>query len=70
MMPAMVPEELLAELDRRLAPVDAARLAAYPGEHTVDFAAIPRGFVKDAQALAGLLKKREEAVAARRRPAA
>ena len=28
----MVPEELLAELDRRLAPVDAARLAAYPGE--------------------------------------
>jgi citrate lyase beta subunit len=32
MIPAMVPEELLAELDRRLAPVDAARLAAYPGE--------------------------------------
>jgi citrate lyase beta subunit len=32
MMRAMVPEELLAELDRRLAPVDAARLAAYPGE--------------------------------------
>ena len=32
MMPAMVPEELLAELDRRLAPVDAARQAAYPGE--------------------------------------
>lgn len=28
----MVPEELLAELDRRLAPVDAARQAAYPGE--------------------------------------
>jgi citrate lyase beta subunit len=28
----MVPEELLAALDRRLAPVDAARLAAYPGE--------------------------------------
>ena len=24
--------DLLAELDRRLAPVDAARLAAYPGE--------------------------------------
>jgi hypothetical protein len=32
MMRPMVPEELLAELDRRLAPVDAARLAAYPGE--------------------------------------
>jgi citrate lyase beta subunit len=32
MMRAMVTEELLAELDRRLAPVDAARLAAYPGE--------------------------------------
>jgi citrate lyase beta subunit len=28
----MVPEELLSELDRRLAPVDAARTAAYPGE--------------------------------------
>jgi citrate lyase beta subunit len=28
----MIPEELLDELDRRLAPVDAARLAAYPGE--------------------------------------
>jgi citrate lyase beta subunit len=28
----MVPEELLTELDRRLAPVDAARAAAYPGE--------------------------------------
>src|SRR3712207_1113539 len=28
----MVPEELLAELDRRLDPVDAARQAAYPGE--------------------------------------
>ncbi|MCA1613171.1 MAG: hypothetical protein LC800_03235 [Acidobacteria bacterium] len=42
------------------------RLAAYPGEHNVDFAAIARGFVKDAQALAGLLKKREEAVALRR----
>ncbi|MBY3553843.1 aldolase [Modestobacter lapidis] len=28
----MVPEELLVELDRRLEPVDAARLAAYPGE--------------------------------------
>ncbi|MPQ99997.1 aldolase [Modestobacter sp. I12A-02628] len=28
----MVDEELLAELDRRLAPVDAARLAAWPGE--------------------------------------
>jgi citrate lyase beta subunit len=28
----MVPEELLDSLDRRLAPVDAARLAAYPGE--------------------------------------
>jgi citrate lyase beta subunit len=28
----MVPEEVYAELDRRLAPVDAARLAAYPGE--------------------------------------
>jgi citrate lyase beta subunit len=32
MMPAMIGEDLLAELDRRLAPVDAARLAAYPGE--------------------------------------
>jgi citrate lyase beta subunit len=32
MMRAMVPDELLADLDRRLAPVDAARLAAYPGE--------------------------------------
>ena len=28
----MVPEDVLAELDRRLAPVDAGRLAAYPGE--------------------------------------
>jgi citrate lyase beta subunit len=28
----MIPEDLLDELDRRLAPVDAARLAAYPGE--------------------------------------
>ncbi|MBB3677245.1 DUF6986 family protein [Modestobacter versicolor] len=28
----MIPEELLDELDRRLTPVDAARLAAYPGE--------------------------------------
>jgi len=28
----MIPEHLLSELDRRLAPVDAARLAAYPGE--------------------------------------
>jgi citrate lyase beta subunit len=28
----MIAEELLVELDRRLAPVDAARLAAYPGE--------------------------------------
>ncbi len=28
----MVPEDVLAELDRRLSPVDAARLAAYPGE--------------------------------------
>jgi citrate lyase beta subunit len=28
----MIPESLLDELDRRLAPVDAARLAAYPGE--------------------------------------
>ncbi|GAB4081300.1 aldolase [Modestobacter muralis] len=28
----MVPEHVLTELDRRLAPVDAARLAAYPGE--------------------------------------
>ncbi|SDY10492.1 hypothetical protein SAMN05661080_02322 [Modestobacter sp. DSM 44400] len=28
----MVPESLLNELDRRLAPVDAARAAAYPGE--------------------------------------
>jgi citrate lyase beta subunit len=28
----MIPEELLDELDSRLAPVDAARLAAYPGE--------------------------------------
>jgi len=28
----VVPEHVLAELDRRLAPVDAARLAAYPGE--------------------------------------
>jgi citrate lyase beta subunit len=27
-----LPEQLYAELDRRLAPVDAARLAAYPGE--------------------------------------
>src|SRR5688500_16865067 len=27
-------EEVLAELDRRLAPVDAARLAAYPGERS------------------------------------
>jgi citrate lyase beta subunit len=27
-----LPEEVYAELDRRLAPVDAARLAAYPGE--------------------------------------
>lgn len=32
MMRAMIPEELLVALDRRLAPVDAARLAAYPGE--------------------------------------
>jgi citrate lyase beta subunit len=28
----MIPEHLFDELDRRLAPVDAARLAAYPGE--------------------------------------
>jgi citrate lyase beta subunit len=28
----MIPEHLIDELDRRLAPVDAARLAAYPGE--------------------------------------
>src|SRR5215213_2720228 len=28
----MIPEQLIDELDRRLAPVDAARLAAYPGE--------------------------------------
>ena len=28
----MVPERVLTELDQRLAPVDAARLAAYPGE--------------------------------------
>jgi citrate lyase beta subunit len=28
----MIAEELLVELDRRLTPVDAARLAAYPGE--------------------------------------
>ena len=28
----MIPEELLDELDRQLGPVDAARLAAYPGE--------------------------------------
>jgi citrate lyase beta subunit len=28
----VVPEHVLAELDQRLAPVDAARLAAYPGE--------------------------------------
>jgi citrate lyase beta subunit len=28
----MIPEDLLDELDRQLAPVDAARLAAYPGE--------------------------------------
>jgi citrate lyase beta subunit len=28
----MIPVELLDELDRRLAPVDAARMAAYPGE--------------------------------------
>jgi len=28
----MIPEDLLDELDRRLTPVDAARLAAYPGE--------------------------------------
>ena len=27
-------EGVYAELDRRLAPVDAARLAAYPGERT------------------------------------
>jgi len=32
MMPAMIGEDLLAALDRQLAPVDAARLAAYPGE--------------------------------------
>lgn len=44
------------------------RLAAYPSEHNVDFAAITRRFVKDAQSLSGLLKKRDEAVA-RRRPA-
>src|SRR4051794_28669825 len=31
----MIPEELFDELDRRLAPVDAARLAAYPGESPV-----------------------------------
>jgi citrate lyase beta subunit len=28
----VIPEDVLAELDRRLEPVDAARLAAYPGE--------------------------------------
>jgi citrate lyase beta subunit len=28
----MIPEELIDELDRQLAPVDTARLAAYPGE--------------------------------------
>ena len=43
------------------------RLSAFPGEHNLNFAAIARRFVKDAGALAGLLKKREEAVA-RRRP--
>ena len=42
------------------------RLAAYPGEHYVDFAAVARRFVKDAQALSGLLKKREAVVASRR----
>jgi citrate lyase beta subunit len=30
-----LPEEVYAELDRRLAPVDTARLAAYPGERPV-----------------------------------
>jgi citrate lyase beta subunit len=30
----MLPEEVYAALDRRLAPVDAARLAAYPGERS------------------------------------
>src|SRR3954447_17186894 len=30
----MLSDEIYAELDRRLAPVDAARLAAYPGERT------------------------------------
>ena len=29
-----LPEDLYAELDRRLAPVDAARAAAFPGERT------------------------------------
>jgi citrate lyase beta subunit len=33
MSPAL-PEQIYAELDRRLAPVDAARIAAYPGERT------------------------------------
>jgi hypothetical protein len=28
----MLPEDVYAELDRRLGPVDAARAAAYPGE--------------------------------------
>ncbi|KQS72112.1 aldolase [Modestobacter sp. Leaf380] len=30
----MIPEDVYAELDRRLAPVDAARAAAYPGERS------------------------------------
>jgi len=44
------------------------RLANYPGQYDLDFAAVARRHVKDEQALANLLKKREEAVA-RLRPA-
>lgn len=57
----------LLRLRRAEAPAERAqileRLAGYPSAHALDFEKIAHRHVKDDQALAGLLKKREDAVA-------